>query len=167
MIYQPFRAWLTNWQSKICLLYIFLGDCYYHDYARRWWSKGWRTRTTPTGPGLGKTNWEWTPWSWSGGESCLARPAFRSGYIALSRLTTFIAGTSTKSSCKKTSRRRSPIRPVEQSILRLKNKYFLCQSHNVFDENKLSIMCKPFFLKNEISYSPLSASCDGSIFALL
>ena len=36
------------------------------------------------------------------------------GNIALSRLTTFIAGTSTKSSCKKTSRRRSPIRPVEQ-----------------------------------------------------
>ena len=82
MIYQPFRVWLTNWQTKICLLYIFLGDCDYHDYARRWWSKGWRTRTTRTGPGLGKTNWEWIPWSWSGGESFLARPDFLYGNIA-------------------------------------------------------------------------------------
>ena len=127
MIYQPFRVWLTNWQTKICLLYICLGDCDYHDYAIRWWSKGWRTRTTRTGPGLGKTNWEWTPWSWSGGESCLARPDFRSGNIALSRLTTFIAGTSTKSSCKKTSRRRSPIRPVEQFHSETEKKYFFAK----------------------------------------
>ena len=102
----------SSQRNMFCFLLGFL-YCDYHDYARRWWSKGWQTRTTPTEPGLGKTNWEWTPWSWSGGESFFWQ-TIEVAISHFSRLTTFIAGTSTKLSCKKTSRRLSPISPVEQ-----------------------------------------------------
>ena len=145
MINQPFRVWLTNWQTKICLLFVCLGDCDYHDYAGRWWSKGWRTRTTHTGPGLGKTNWEWTPWSWSGGERFLARPNFA---FSLSHFPLLQASRQSQVA-RRLHEGSHQSDQLNYSILRLKNKYFLCQSHNVFDENKLPIVCKPFFLKND------------------